>query len=89
MSTTTPSTFLTRLRDEHDQLNEKLAKLKAFFNAAQFEALFTKDKDLLKAQAEHMSAYLNTLKLRLQEHEGTPESIPPTVVVVPTDGAAS
>lgn len=89
MSTTTPSTFLTRLYAEHDDLNEKLTKLKAFFSTAQFEALFTKDKDLLKSQAEHISAHLKALKLCLQEHEGTPESIPPTVVVVPTDGAAS
>lgn len=54
-----------RVVEEKTALDEKLAKLLAFFDTATYAALATEDRLLLIAQHTHMRAYSDTLGTRI------------------------
>ncbi len=54
-----------RVVEEKAALDEKMAKLLAFFDTAQYAALATEDRLLLIAQHTHMRAYSDTLGTRI------------------------
>lgn len=63
-----------RVVEEKVALDEKIAKLLAFFDTVRWATLATEDRLLLIAQHTHMRAYSDTLGTRiarfLQEKEG-------------------
>ena len=54
-----------RVVEEKAALDEKLAKLLAFFDTPTYAALATEDRLLLIAQHTHMRAYSDTLGTRI------------------------
>ena len=57
--------YQQRVIDEKVQLDDKLAKLLAFFDTPTYAALATPDRLLLIAQHTHMRAYSDTLGTRI------------------------
>jgi hypothetical protein len=58
-------TYIQRMRDEGDQLADRLRKLNSFLNSDQFEQLDPADRALLKAQRCMMDGYLEVLRTRV------------------------
>jgi len=59
------SDFLDRLKVEHDELEEKVAKLDAFIGTEKFDTLPPYMQGLLVAQQGAMTTYLTLLVLRI------------------------
>ena len=63
------STFVERLKDEHDGLEVNLDKLKAFIDSPSFnDFVIDEEKGLLRQQAEVMTMYKSILAARLLIH---------------------
>lgn len=60
-----PMDFRARVRAEKAELDEKLAKLKAFFGTAIFAGLDEAEQQRMRAQDEAMCDYSNVLKERI------------------------
>lgn len=58
-----------RLREEYNQLSERLTKLRAFFDTETFLHLSPLNKARLLTQAGYMAGYKHVLYLRLEELE--------------------
>lgn len=67
---TLPKTFLDRMREERDALNEKREKLKQFVDSEKFNELEFMDRELLVIQHNHMVHYLETLDMRIARAAG-------------------
>lgn len=61
------STFLTRLKDEAEQLEDRTKKLSAFMNSATFSTLDPENREDLFDQHKHMREYLKVLKRRIRK----------------------
>jgi hypothetical protein len=59
------SDFITRLSDEKSQLDEKIAKLKAFSKSDAFNGIDNVQRGLLKIQLNAMTTYSQCLDERL------------------------
>jgi hypothetical protein len=59
-------TFIDRLAEEHNQLEDRLAWLTGYFERTTFAMLPVTDQYLLKAQYSAMAAYELILQLRLK-----------------------
>lgn len=59
------STFIDRLRAEHDELLDKEVKLDSFVKTGSFYNLPVEDKDLLMIQLGTMKQYRTILHIRL------------------------
>lgn len=68
-------TFVDRLRIELADLNEKLLKLRAFFETEKYAKLPNRKMQLLRSQAFAMESYSLILEMRIDEEENA-ESIP-------------
>ena len=63
------STFVERLKDEHDGLEVNLEKLKVFIDSPSFnDFVIDEEKGLLRQQAEVMTMYKSILAARLLIH---------------------
>lgn len=56
--------YLTRMREEHDQLSEKIVKLKVFLNKPDTGIGINREA-LLRLQLSYMIKYQNTLQTRI------------------------
>lgn len=63
---TSESTWQERLQIEHDELVERLAKLSAFVDTSEFDALTGAEKYLLHNQRSTMKNYRMILEARLE-----------------------
>ncbi|UCR75490.1 hypothetical protein PP742_gp06 [Alcaligenes phage vB_Af_QDWS595] len=61
------STFLTRLKDEAEQLEDRTKNLSAFMNSATFSTLDPENREDLFDQHKHMREYLKVLKRRIRK----------------------
>lgn len=61
--------FLDRIIKEKDDLQDKIIKLDRFFTTDTFENLSPVEKMHLKDQMRYMSAYLSTLRQRINFYE--------------------
>ena len=61
----TEQTWLTRLEQEFDELDERIQKLYSFFSTDKFKELNPFDRELLNMQYNNMSAYAITLNIRI------------------------
>lgn len=59
------SDFLTRLKAERDDLNEKMQKLNSFIHSDKFDSVAPVQASLLKIQQQSMAAYLECLAERI------------------------
>ena len=59
------STFAERLKTEHVELNDKIAKLKSFMESDNFHGIPTVQKSLLEVQAHAMLTYSQILFERI------------------------
>lgn len=59
------SDHVDRMREEGDQLVDRIQKLQAFFGTAIYANLPPHDRDLMQAQLSAMTTYLNILLMRL------------------------
>ncbi len=66
------SDFLTRLKTERDELQEKLVKLNSFIYNEGLATLHPAQAALLSTQADVMSTYRNILNLRIELIEEHP-----------------
>ena len=60
------STYITRMLEEKKELDEKLAKLKAFFHTPVFLKLSCEDQELLLEQESVMDRYSGILDTRIR-----------------------
>lgn len=58
------TTHIERMKAEHDQLLDKVQKLQAFFETDTYAELDLLEQKLMHEQAQHMYAYLLTLRRR-------------------------
>lgn len=61
--------FLERIIKEKDDLQEKIIKLDRFFTTDTFDKLSTIEQMHLRDQMRYMSAYLSTLRQRINFYE--------------------
>ena len=59
-------TYVQRLQLEHVELSQKITKLQAFLESADFSKLAEEDQQLLQIQNNHMRVYLDVLHTRMQ-----------------------
>ena len=59
--------LIERLRQERDELEEKIVKIKKFNNSESFEYLDKEDRDLLIAQENAMVTYHQILQMRIKK----------------------
>ena len=64
---TMKKSLIERLRQERDELEEKITKIKSFNNSESFEYLDKEDQDLLIAQENAMVTYHSILQMRLKK----------------------
>lgn len=57
--------YQQRVVDEKEELDEKLAKLRVFFNSVLFETLSGEERELLVEQEKVMTEYSEILRKRL------------------------
>lgn len=62
-------TFLTRLKDEYDELKARHQKLGEFIGSDKFESIDERQRDLLKHQYGIMEDYANVLEVRIKDLE--------------------
>lgn len=62
----TESTWLTRLTDEKEGVDEKVTKLKGFLLTDMFQKLEHRDQSDLREQLHHMEGYAWVLSRRIQ-----------------------
>lgn len=65
----TETTFMDRLLDERNQLDERVGKLGNFILSDNFEKVSEKQQGILKRQVLEMCIYLNTLNIRIADLE--------------------
>lgn len=58
-------TYAQRLQLEHDDLKQKIPKLRLFMESDVYSSLGVEDQRLLQKQHIHMKEYLNVLHIRL------------------------
>lgn len=63
-----PLDFVGRMREEAEELEERLIRLRQFIAHPEFRALDRKAAQLLRAQSRHMNSYLETLDARISLH---------------------
>ena len=64
---TMKKSLIERLRQERDELEEKIVKIKKFNNSESFEYLDKEDRDLLIAQENAMVTYHQILQMRIKK----------------------
>lgn len=64
---TMKKSLIERLRQERDELEEKIVKIKKFNNSESFEYLDKEDRDLLIAQENAMVTYHQILQIRIKK----------------------
>lgn len=64
---TMKKSLIERLRQERDELEEKITKIKSFNNSESFEYLDKEDQDLLIAQENAMVTYHSILQMRIKK----------------------
>ena len=64
------SDFRRRLFEEHDQLHQRMEKLKAFIVSDKYDALPEIDRADLKEQLGHMERYFGVLSRRTSRQLG-------------------
>lgn len=62
----TTNTWQARLFREHDELCERIGKLRAFITAPEFTELAEIDRDDLHEQLSHMTRYSQVLARRVE-----------------------
>jgi len=63
------SDFISRLREEKNDLGSRMLKLYEFINSEKFRDVDGAEQDLLRDQFDAMSRYHSALCLRLKKHE--------------------
>lgn len=58
--------FLERMKNEYEELNNKILKLEKFVESKKFENLNDKNKSLLKEQHKFMKKYSEVLLKRIE-----------------------
>ncbi len=61
------STYIERLKIEHDELEEKIYKLNDFVDSEAFDELSERNQQLLVLQSQSMAQYRYILSIRLSQ----------------------
>lgn len=64
--------FIVRIKQEYDDLSDKIKSLRSFIGSDKFDNLSPDEKALLKLQLRQMEPYAETLKRRLQFYSVIP-----------------